>query len=673
MGVALQCATWSARHHVVLPGAVYAGNRFASRAAPYPPMYTPDEAVVDRDVLITDVARLAVAGSSRLELPSHDLATPAIGVFDPVRNEALWILVPCSSRLGAYGFEIEESDDRSSAAIRIMAPVVRRGQRAFMPWHDRPARWSHWDRLELPIRIVRFPCADLAAFHDRFLTLRSESVVGQREPTRPPHCMTFSAATDVLVKKQETRNWREDPGYYASDMNSGDWQLGWVGGIVTAQALAIGPSSITSRRIARTLDFMAASQEGSGYLRGFYRPERGWVGDGFDHPGTGTWTMVRKNADALYFGLKTVALLEAAGVTVTPTWDRCLLSLAEAFSRTWRDHGQFGQLLDEVTGRIVVGGSTAGGLVPAGLLLAAERYAKPALSERAQTSARALYRTWTQRGITLGGPGEILQCPDSESAFALLESLSLLVERTGDPEWLACANEAAAQCATWVVSYDFPFPSDSTLGRVGAGSTGTVIANAQNKHSAPGICTFSGDSLLRLYRASGDLRHAHLLADITRSLGQFLAHPGRTMDADGSVWMCERVNLSDWEGPGKVGYVPPWSCWCEASLLLTAGEVPSVYVDPARRIAIAFDQLTVELSDQEGRLVLHVRNETPHAARARIMIDDGRQLGIHLAQTRAAWVELCIAPGTSAHLDLTADSTPESPPELASLRVAAAS
>ena len=44
-----------------------------------------------------------------------------------------------------------------------------------------------------------------------------------------------------------------------------------------------------------------------------------------------------------------------------------------------------------------------------------------------------------QAGVTVGGPGEILKCPDSESAFAMLESFIVLYEVTGACA-LACAG-----------------------------------------------------------------------------------------------------------------------------------------------------------------------------------------------------------------------------------------
>ena len=68
-------------------------------------------------------------------------------------------------------------------------------------------------------------------------------------------------------------------------------------------------------------------------------------------------------------------------------------------------------------------------------------------------------------------------------------------------------------CSSWVVSYNYRFPAKSEFGRHGMKSVGTVFANLQNKHSAPGICTFSGDSLFKLAQRTGDPLYRELIED----------------------------------------------------------------------------------------------------------------------------------------------------------------
>lgn len=66
-------------------------------------------------------------------------------------------------------------------------------------------------------------------------------------------------------------------------------------------------------------------------------------------------------------------------------------------------------------------------------------------------------------------------------------------------------QQLARQACSWVVPCDFHWPKGGLFERIGhMFTTGTAYANTQNKHSAPGICTHSGASLFKLFRATGD-------------------------------------------------------------------------------------------------------------------------------------------------------------------------
>ena len=211
----------------------------------------------------------------------------------------------------------------------------------------------------------------------------------------------------------------------------------------------------------------------------------------------------------------------------------------------------------------------------------------------AKEGARYFYRNYLSKGYTTGGPGEMLQCVDSESAFGLLESFVVLYEVTGEDEWLDYACECVHYCSSWVVSYNYRFPETSEFGRHGMKTVGSVFANLQNKHSAPGICTLSGDSILKLWRWTGDPLYLELIQDIALTIGQYLSTdekpiydwgltPAQRDSGDPAVlephrtpqgFINERVNMSDWEDPQRIGGVFFGSCWSETSNLLTLAEV----------------------------------------------------------------------------------------------------
>lgn len=267
--------------------------------------------------------------------------------------------------------------------------------------------------------------------------------------------------------------------------------------------------------------------------------------------------------------------------------------LADGFVRLFKKYGQFGQFIDVETGDICVGGSTSGAIAPAGLAEAYRFFGNSEYLDVSEKMAEYYYKNFLSKGYTTGGPGEILQGVDSESAFGLLESYVTLYETTKDEKWLEYAKENAHYCSSWVVSYNYKFPPKSEFGRHGKKTVGSVFANIQNKHSAPGICTLSGDSLLKLWKWTDDPLYLELIKDIALSLGQYIStdeNPIYDWDIDPNLrdsedlsliephrlpqgFINERVNMSDWEDEIHIGGVFNGSCWSETSNLLTLAEV----------------------------------------------------------------------------------------------------
>jgi hypothetical protein len=216
-----------------------------------------------------------------------------------------------------------------------------------------------------------------------------------------------------------------------------------------------------------------------------------------------------------------------------------------------------------------------------------------------------------------------LSAPDSESAFSLLESFVKLFEADGNPFWLQAAKDTLRQAATWVVSYDYEFPETSDLGRRGVHTTGAVWANIQNKHAAPAICTLSGEAMFRLWRATRDPLALDLLHDIAHGIPQYLSRADLPLnDKMQPGWICERVNLSDWEGVEGVGGQLFGSCWPEVSMMLTAVEIPGLYVQPDTGFVHVFDHLIVnEVTRLNGSVRVKLTNPTQFDADIKVLCE----------------------------------------------------
>ena len=150
-------------------------------------------------------------------------------------------------------------------------------------------------------------------------------------------------------------------------------------------------------------------------------------------------------------------------------------------------------------------------------------------------------------------------------------------------------------------------------------------ANAQNKHGAPAICDFSGDALLKLYRATGDERYLDLLRDIAHGAMQYVSTAERPLSPRMLPgYVNERVNISTWEGEGNVGgNLYGSSPWVEVALMQIAAQVPGVYVDVAEGSVTAFDHVEASLVsvDDSERVSIRIRNPTTYDAVYTVFVD----------------------------------------------------
>ncbi|UVI28791.1 hypothetical protein [Paenibacillus spongiae] len=644
VSVGLRLDRWSQEDYLLMPAAAYNGNRFRVSSQAYPPMLTlEDEIGVDIPTTITDVPRLnRNEGPSKIELRTGDLATPAVGCFLHQQQKGLFMLTYQRTALGDSGLTVEENDDRSEALISIAAPAVRNFTysmcNAEEPSGDRGYDFQEQDEVTINFRLYMFDCPGIPSLFDYFTRIRKD-LTG---PSEHRHEIPFSTSWDILEEKYNRDNWQAVHEFYRSSTSPdpvfGEWQTGWVGGAInTYPMLAIG-SGLSKARSIRTLNFMFDTiQAPSGFFYGIYCKGNRY-GDAFRRHEETSIVLLRKNADVLYFMTKQLMLLDQLGEEMPANWKDGLIRACDAFVRLWNKYGQFGQFIDLDKEEILIGGSAGAAIAPAGLTLAGQYFNRPDYIAIAKEAGQYYYEHFMKQGVTTGAPGEICQCPDSESAFALLESYVVLYEATGDRKWLGMAEETAKLCATWVVSYDYEYAEETEFRKLDLRSSGAVWASVQNKHASPGICTFSGVSLFKLYRATANEFYLELLQDIAHNLPQYMSREDRPLriswggNRNGTQysrpgWMGERVNLSDWEGKENIGEVAGGSCWCEVSNMLTYLEVPGVYIQPDTGNIRAIDHVDAEVVDNNNAaMTVKLTNPTHFTAKVRIFVENSLEM-----------------------------------------------
>jgi hypothetical protein len=622
----LQFDDWSAENYVCMPAAAYNGNRFESRRIAYSPkLLDPKDIGKDKPTIISDVPRLNIKnGPSYIYERTGGMSVPSIGFYNSKGQYHFWLLTRQETRLGDGGIEIEESADRKSARISITAPVVRplykyRITDNQYPSDDVGADFSEGDTLTIFLRVYIQSSNRLQNLFDHFCTIRKDLY----PKASSNNFLGFSSAFVVQERKFNTQNFVPEHGYYAVGMRENflqDWQIGWTGGMITTLPLLALGSKESVLNVVRNFDWLFANGIAP---TGFFwdSGEKGtiWYGGDIRKPTSQHWHLVRKGGDGLYFVLQQLELMPLRGVQVKPLWETGTRRVADAFAQVWEVNGQFGNFIDSRTGDIAVGGSASGAILPAAMMKAAHYFKSDRYKRVALESGEYFYQTFTQKGITTGGPGDAMQNPDSESAYALVESFTQLYLYTKDTKWLRYAEEAAKQFATWVQGYDYRFPPQSLFGRIGIKATGAVWANTQNKHGAPGICTFSGVALLHLYEATGNDFYKQLLYDIAHNMTQYIGHPARPIEGVKDGWMCERVSTTDWnEGIGEITYM---STWAETSLMLTYLEVPGLYIEPDKKQVTMFDHLDVLKTKFLGKNVwITVKNNTKAAVSVRYRV-----------------------------------------------------
>ena len=639
IGVELIFDEWSRDNQVLMPAAVYNGNRYESRPQPYMPFfYNFEDMKAEASIYLSDVPRLNVdKGLSRIQERSGSMSTPSIGFFSPETKKGFWLFTNQGTLFGDHGISIEENRERDKAYITLSNPVVRELFQYNMTntrfnTTDRPANFNKGDKVNLCYRIFFFDCLKTRELFDLYNKERYRVVL----PSQPVNALPYSEAFREIEEKFNKQNYVEEHGYYAIGMRENpcqDWQIGWVGGMISTYPLLMNGNPRSKERVVKNFHWLFEYGIAPGGLFwGIGEKGTRFYGE-FEHskPLGKDLLLVRKVGDAIYYIIKQFMLMEKMGISVEAGWKKKLTGIIGTLLHVWDKNQQLGHYLNVHSNEIVVGGSTSGGIVPAALCLAYRYFGNKEYLIKAEEIGEHFYENYVAKGITYGGVGDAMHNFDSESAYGLLESYALLHEHTQNAYWLGIAEEMASQFATWVMSYDYKFPENSLFGRLKMQTRGTVFANTQNKHLAPGICTHSGIALLRLFRATGKEFYIQLLRDIVRAIPQYLSHPRRPIPGMQDGWMSERINSTDWWEP--IGEIMYGSTWAETSCMLSFIEIPGVYIVPSKNFIIANDNINASILERKkGSVKIELSNETNIGAEVKVFIEKAERLSFPLGE-----------------------------------------
>ena len=650
LSLELSIAGWSRDHFLLLPGAAYNANRFEAHKLGYVPLLELSQVADLSGPVMSDVMRFSkTANESTMDCLAGDLSSPVIGIFSPTTSEVFLVSFPAFVKDWETGLSLKENLSEGVLQVSILFPGVRSHRYSHMNSRDDSPDTGRTlearSLIDAKVSVLVEPAESVLDLYRLVFENRTTSNASQNRH------LPYSKAFELVEEKYNRDSWRDHLDVYSSSSNplvdgdSNPFQNGWCGGLLAVWALEAEGQGDSIERSA--LSFHKLVTEGmspAGLFYGKLTEEGQWKADSWLHANTPerlNWHLVRREGDSLLSSMKVLLRRQKVGLETDSAEIEGLRKNAEALSKIWEMNQDFGQWLDQTTGKVEWTGTASGGAIPAGLALASVYFQEARFLEVAKASLATMEENYLKTGVAYGGVGDALSVPDSESIGALIESAMFVYAATGEERWIQTAEWATQQFATWVMDYDYPFPKDSEFGKLGMTSTGSVFANVQNKHSAPGICTHSGQGIFRLYRATGNTRYLDLIYAIAGSLPQFVSREDRPIHASNgqampSGWINERVNTSDWDN--NLGGIFYGSCWCEMSLLLSYAELPGIYVDLDSGQYWSMEPIEVIVTYSGVTL----KNPTQEFARVKVLMERSadRQLPLPLDSSFGTIVEL---------------------------------
>ena len=621
VAVAFDIYNWHPDNYVMIPASVYNGNRNRIVDRQYAQGLDRSD-LYRKDLPLTTCAvpQLSpISGmSSRIEVHSSNTTTPAMCFYDKNRKKAFIVLaeqgILVNGEIIDNGFMIEESNENKTATFVVSAPGVRERKPEFIGFGKSPDRGIDWepnDELEIRLRVYVFDAADITVLFDRFMSVR-KSVTG---PNSPRDLIPMSEVFNIMTRNINKRYYEDDKtGFYCPE--NANWiSFGWIGGLMNTFPMLVAGDETNRKKVMRTFDFAIPRAQGeSGYFYGALNYDGKVFGrEGYDE--TPEIVLTRKNADVLFWMIKQFMLMKAQGhkSAIKPEWEDNIKRLADAFVRTWNEHRQWGNFVNNKTGEIAVYNTTSGAMAIGGLILASEYYGNKEYLDIAKIAAEYYYKDFLNTGMTTGGCADILQNADSETAAALMTSLMTLYEYTGEKEWLNKSSDLANLCATWTVSFDYQLPPNTALAKSGAKLAGAVWASTQNKHGAPGFCTQAGESLFKIFRETGDFRYAELMRDIIHAHAEGIQPNGQITER---LTYCDADSRGSRGDGGKTG-------WNETNGAMMAVEIPGIYLRKDIDRMYVFDHVSVKVLKRDNGVVhLEIKNPTSYDASVSILAED---------------------------------------------------
>lgn len=453
--------TFAPNSYTLVPGVFYNGN-YQPRVQEIPTLHLPE--------------------SPRYDLPLSAASMPAVlyGNFEDPEQGFAWFVSPLSLA-GWNGVSFDATEETVTVYLPAREDQVYRYGKP-ESYGRLPFTLQPQQALSIQVEALPLPARTPGEVFDFLWENRTRPVAGL-----PPYCtgakLDIDEAAqligDWMLKKHFVRGCNQEPMLLNAFMDINrppepvqelaEWNImiGWCSGPMTAlPLLKLSPES--RERAIEYLDFLCSD---GFFATGLKKP----IFDGTrwialdEKPKYADYEHARFYGDfAVYLG-RAIRYEKSLGNTHL-LWEKVFQQQIDIFINLWEKHHDFGMYWTNADQEITLRNrGTAAGAFP--FLALTESYLQNPDSEVLQKVIPEIADCYAQRCLTParinGGPLDIREADDSESAAALTNAYVNCYKVTGEERMLNYALQSAKIFASWVMAYRPPLPSGILAGKSG--------------------------------------------------------------------------------------------------------------------------------------------------------------------------------------------------------------
>jgi len=289
---------------ILVPSAVYDGNRFECIHIPYPPSIPQGKRLLEEKIIANDIPRLLNDGDNLFEHRLGSGASPIVALWD--KHNCKGIIYAYSPLSNGTPFTESGFYITNKGEFNFCYPVVRKRRYNFsLGWEiggDRYANIKNGETINFQVKKSEFACGSIEEFYD--MVLQNRYAWGRKTEQKG---LPLNEAFNTIKNKFNIHNWYEESGLYRTYPYEEfrTFSSGWCGGGFIPyiyRKLFEDTDSLNIERAHRFMNYIYPNTQAPSGL--FYSQinEKGEItGDDFIDPSITSTHLIRRSADILFY------------------------------------------------------------------------------------------------------------------------------------------------------------------------------------------------------------------------------------------------------------------------------------------------------------------------------------------------------------------------------------